>query len=161
MEILKYPHPSLFKKCDPVTVFGPELKVLLDSMYEIMVEKHGMGLAANQVGLLYSMFVMLTWDEDVLYVINPRIIRKSLVSAKLSEGCLSAPGEYLQLDERSEWVEIEFQNEKGELQKRVFNAIFAVCVQHEMDHLNGKSHLQSRSLPKMKRKMLAKKWGFK
>lgn len=161
MEILKYPDPILFKACKEVTVFGPELKILLDAMHATMVVQKGMGLAANQVGLNHRMFVMQSLDEDKLFIVNPKIRSRSIAPASIREGCLSAPGEFLVLQERSSWVEIEFQNETGEHQRRIFNAIFAVCVQHEMDHLDGKSHLQSKTIPKKRRIELANKWGFK
>lgn len=161
MEIVKYPDPALFKVCKEVTVFGPELLVLLNSMHATMVMQRGIGLAANQVGLKFRMFVMKTLDEDKLFVVNPKIRSRSVAPANLKEGCLSAPGEFLMLSERSSWVELEFQNERGEPQRRVFSAIFAVCAQHELDHLDGKSHLQSKSLPKSRRIELARKWGFK
>ena len=161
MEVLKYPNPILFHKARQVNVFGPELLVLLESMYETMLSKNGIGLAANQVGLEFSMFVMRGPLDEKLFVVNPRISARSLAPANLKEGCLSAPGEFLILQERASWVEVSFQNEKGEQQKKVFSGIYAVCAQHEFDHLLGKSHLQSKSIPKAQRKLLAKKWGFK
>lgn len=161
MKILKFPDPALFQTCTEVTVFGPELKVLLDSMWETMTVGHGMGLAANQVGLTFRMFTMLGLEDEKLYIVNPKITKKSVVSANLQEGCLSAPGELLTLDERASWVKITFQDETGKEHERVFKGIHSVCVQHETDHLDGKSHLQSKSLKSAKRKQLAKKWGIK
>ena len=161
MQILKYPSPALFVVCSEVTIFGPELKILLDSMWDAMVEGHGMGLAANQVGLTFRMFVMLGPDEEKIYLVNPKILSRSIVSANLPESCLSAPGEMLTLDERASWAKIEFQNETGEKKERIFHGIHSVCVQHETDHLNGLSHLQSKSIKTAKRKILAKKWGLR
>lgn len=161
MDILKYPDPSLFKKCDEVTVFGPELKTLLDGMWGAMLKRGGLGLAANQVGLHFRAFVMAGLESEKLYIVNPRVVQKSEVSANMKEGCLSAPGEFLVLSERASWIQIDFQDEKGNMLRRVFQGLHAVCVQHEMDHLDGKSHLQSKSIPKAHRKLLAKKWGIK
>jgi peptide deformylase len=161
MEILKFPDPSLFRKCDEVTVFGPELKILLEGMWEAMLKRGGLGLAANQVGLHCRMFVMGGVDSEKLYIINPKVVKKSEICANLKEGCLSAPGEFLVLGERSSWIQIDFQDEKGQMNRRVFQGLHSVCVQHEMDHLDGKSHLQSKSIPKAQRKALAKKWGIK
>lgn len=161
MKILKFPSPELFVTCTEVSVFGPELKVLLDSMWETMVEGHGMGLAANQVGLTFRMFTMLGPEAEKLYIVNPKILSKSKISANLEEGCLSAPGEKLTLEERASWVKVKFQDETGKEIERVFHGIHSVCIQHETDHLDGKSHLQSKSLKSAKRKALAKKWGFK
>lgn len=161
MEIVKFPNPSLFEVCETVNVFGPELKVLLDSMWETMNQHNGVGLAANQVGLNLRMFIMLGPIGEKIYVVNPLIISKSEHSANLREGCLSAPGEFLTLPERASWVKVQYHNEKGELKESVFKDIYAVCFQHELDHLNGKSHLQSKSISKSVRKAVAKRWGLK
>lgn len=161
MQILRFPHPILFEECKQVSVFGPELKVLLDSMWTTMLAHRGIGLAANQVGLQFRMFTMIGIDDEKLYMVNPKITRRSVVPAMINEGCLSAPGEFITLTERASWVEVEFNNEVGVPLKRVFQGIHAVCVQHEIGHLDGESHLQSLTIPKQKRKELAKKWGLK
>jgi peptide deformylase len=161
MEILKYPDPKLFKICKDVSVFEDELKILLEGMWSTMLAGGGLGLAANQVGLEYRMFVMAGIESEKIFLVNPIIIKRSEIPAMMKEGCLSAPGEFLLLKDRSSWVQVQFQNEKGELLRRVFQGIHAVCVQHEIDHLDGKTHLQSPSIPKKIRKELAKKWGLK
>lgn len=130
-------------------------------MWDTMVKGQGIGLAANQVGLTFRMFTMLGPKEEKFYIVNPKIVKRSVVPANLREGCLSAPGEFLVLDERASWVKLQFQDETGKNQEMVFKDIYAVCVQHETDHLDGTSHLQSKSLKKAKRKELAKKWGIK
>lgn len=161
MEILKFPNPILFQACDPVIVFDEQIKATLDEMWETMVVAEGMGLAANQVGILYRMFTMTDVDGGKLYIINPTILKRSEISAAKPEGCLSAPGEFLELNERAEWVQVEFQDETGAVKQRVFRGIHSVCIQHEMDHLDGKTHLLSPTLSSKDRKMLAKKWGIK
>lgn len=161
MQILRFPDPALFVECSEVSVFGPELKLLLESMYETMVNGNGIGLAANQVGLTFRMFTMRTEKDEKLFLVNPKIVRRSVISANAREGCLSAPGEFLVLEERAAWVKVEYQDETGTQKEKVFHGLESVCVQHEIDHLNGKSHLQSKSLNKAKRKELAKKWGIK
>lgn len=161
MEILKLPHPSLFTVCAPVTVFGEELKILLEGMWDAMNKRAGIGLAANQVGLSFRMFTMIGPKEEKLFIVNPVIKEQSKVPAGIKEGCLSAPGEFVELSERGRWVMVEFQDETGLPHCRVFQDIHSVCVQHEIGHLDGKSHLQSKSIPKAKRKELAKKWGLK
>lgn len=161
MKILKYPDPALFKVCAPVNVFGEELKVLLNSMYETMQSHSGLGLAANQVGILYRMFVMHGPNDEKLFLVNPKIVSRGLNAAMLREGCLSAPGEFLTLFERSASVEVEYQDETGAPHKKRFDGIRAVCAQHEIDHLDGKSHLQSKSLSRDDRRRLKKKWGIK
>jgi peptide deformylase len=160
MEILKFPDPNLFVVCNEVTVFGPELRILLHAMYDTMTKKNGIGLAANQVGLQFRMFTM-AGPNGKLYLVNPVITAKSLAPANIKEGCLSAPGEFLILLERTSWVEVSYQDEHGVEKKDIFKGIYSVCAQHEIDHLNGKSHLQSASIPRSQRKLLAKKWGFK
>lgn len=161
MQVLRYPNPALFEVCQPVTVFGEELKILLESMWETMNANNGIGLAANQVGLQFRMFTMRGPTDEKIFMVNPTITRRSMVAAMLREGCLSAPGEFVVLSERAAWVEVEFQDEAGILQKSVFQGIHAVCVQHEIGHLDGLSHLQSSSISNKKRKEIAKKWGLK
>lgn len=161
MKILRYPDPILLQTCLLVNVFDDNLKKVLDEMWETMVAAEGMGLAANQVGILSRMFIMTDVDGSKIYAINPKIVLKSHVSANKPEGCLSAPGEFLELDERAEWVLVEYQDETGAQHKKVFHGIHSVCVQHEIDHLDGKTHLLSPTLSSKDRKMLAKKWGLK
>lgn len=161
MQILKFPNSALFVTCSEVTVFGEELKILLDAMWETMMVSKGMGLAANQVGLIFRMFTMLGPEGEKIYLVNPKILAKSIIPANLKEGCLSAPGELLVLDERASWVKVKFQDETGKEHERVFKDIHSVCIQHEIEHLNGETYLKSRSLNKKKRKELLKKWGIK
>lgn len=160
MKILKFPHPALFKVCEPVTVFGAELKVLLDNMYRTMQAHNGVGLAANQVGLEHRMFVMQDHEKRV-NLVNPEVTRRSMVTSLVREGCLSAPGEYIITGSRREWVEVKYQDEKGNPHIRLFKGIFAVCVDHEIEHLDGKSFMDSKTIPKATRKELANKWGIK
>lgn len=161
MEILKFPAEELFTPCKDVTVFGPELLVLLESMWAAMTSNNGIGLASNQVGLDYRMFTMLGPNGEKLFIINPKILKKSETSANIKEGCLSAPGEFLILPERAHIVQIMYQVEDGSHRTGIFTSIHAVCVQHEMDHLEGKSHLQSKSLSRQMRRQLQRKWGLK
>lgn len=160
MEILKFPNSKLFTKCEPVSVFGEELKILLEAMWETMKQNEGVGLAANQVGLSQNMFTMEGLEGEKIFLVNPKIVNKSQGPANIKEGCLSAPGEFLIRSDRVAWVEVEFQNELGDKLKRVFKGLRAVCVQHEMEHLEGKGFMQSDKIPKKKRQELAKKWGL-
>jgi len=158
MDVLKFPNPHLFKSTKEVTVFGEELLVLLNSMYETMKANNGLGLAANQVGLSFKMFVM-DGPEGRLNLINPIIVAKSVVAANMKEGCLSAPGDFFVVPSRAQWVTVEFQDETGFKQKRTFKGLLSVCAQHEIEHLEGESFMQNKSLPKEKKQQLAKKWG--
>jgi peptide deformylase len=105
------------------------------------------------------MFVM-EGLESKLYIINPVILQSSMVTALFQEGCLSAPGEVVVTGSRREWVEVQYNDEKGETFRSVFSGIHSVCVQHEIEHLEGKSFMESKTIPKAIRKQLAKKWGF-
>jgi peptide deformylase len=161
MKIVQFPNPSLFTKGVDVTVFDRELHLLLHLMYVTMLEYGGMGLAANQVELPYNMFVMKGPQDERFFFVNPTIVDRSIVSANYNEGCLSAPGDYVILSERSQWVKVSFMDETGKKYEKVFDDLYSVCVQHEIDHLLGKSHMQSPSIPREVRKKLADKWGLK
>lgn len=155
-----FPDPRLTKKTKPVTVFGPELKRLLAAMHETMLEEGGIGLAANQVGLEFRMFVMLDRDENPLSLVNPSIVWSSKKPAAIREGCLSAPKTFVVLN-RPSIVKVSYQDEEGNPQSALFDDIQAVCAQHEIEHLDGKSFMQHKALTKQKRLELTKKWGLK
>src|ERR1035437_1898868 len=138
MEILAFPNKKLFQPTKEVTVFGPELLVLLEAMHNAMVSANGIGLAANQVGLDYKMFVMRSEDDkQKFFLVNPTILKRSDALANRKEGCLSAPGEFITLSDRRKWVLVTFQDPAGKIRRHVFEDLLAVCVQHEMDHLDG------------------------
>lgn len=160
MKILNYPDKALQTKCEPVTVFGEELKTILDGMWDTMKENKGVGLAANQVGILRNMFVMAVGDTRV-NLVNPQIVWSSETPAMLREGCLSAPGEFLVVFDRADSVIVEFQNHHGDSLRRRFEGLHAVCVQHEIEHLQGLNFMESKSLSNKTKKHLAKKWGMK
>lgn len=143
-----------------VTVFGEELQILLDAMYELMKSRNGLGLAANQVGLSLRMFV-IEGPNGRINVVNPTIVSKSIKPANQREGCLSAPGDFIVVPSRSEWVQMQYQDEKGEKKLVTLKGLHAVCAQHELEHLDGKSFLSNKSIPKYTRKALEKRWGIK
>ena len=161
MEILKFPHPALLKPCKPVTVFGPELRTILDAMFLTMRTKNGVGLAANQVGLDLRAFVMITELGSKLYVVNPEITSFSKNINLFKEGCLSAPGEFLVTGNRPDWVQVRFQDENGLNHGNVFHGVDAVCFAHENEHLDGKAFMQAKSISKSKRMAICKRWGLK
>jgi peptide deformylase len=160
MEILQFPHPALLKKCQEVTVFGEELRVILDKMYDTMLHAKGLGLAANQLGLDMNCFTMLSGDKR-LDLINPSIVDKSKAISSLEEGCLSAPGERLNTGNRSVWVNVSFQDLDGNRRTKLFEGIESICIAHELDHLAGKAFFQTNTISKDKRTKLCKKWGLK
>jgi len=161
MELLKFPHPNLFAVCKEVTVFDEKLGIILNDMWDIMLKKGGIGLAANQVGLDIRAFVMAGSDSEKIFFVNPKVIKKSEVSANMDEGCLSSPGEFLRLRDRPAWVQVEYQDHKGNHQSKVFMEIRSVAVMHELDHLNGICFMENKTIPRPIRKQLAKKWGLK
>lgn len=159
MEVLKYPDPRLLTPCKEVTVFGSELKVLLDSMWETMEREKGIGLAANQVGLAYRMFTMKGANDQKFYIVNPKIVEYGKNPSSMKEGCLSAPGQLIQLF-RPSWIRLSYKDETGKGYTSIFMDTQAVCAQHEIEHLDGKSFLQNKVLPKNVRMALAEKWGL-
>jgi peptide deformylase len=160
MKILKFPHPFLFQPTRAASVFGEELKVLLDDMWNTLKEKGGMGLAANQVGLPLSMFVM-AGPEGRINMVNPEIMSRSKMCLNMKEGCLSSPGEFVTIPTRAQWVNIMYKDENGKDCVKLLKDMYAVCAQHEIDHLLGISFMDHKSIPKSVRNGLKKRWGIK
>ena len=123
-----------------------------------MKANNGIGLSGNQVGLKDSIFVMEHSVLGRLDIVNPQILSTSEESANISEGCLSAPGEFVVLKERKNNIKVRFQDETGLFKELELFGIDAVCFQHEYDHLQGISHLQSKSIPREKRREIKRKW---
>ena len=140
MKVLKYPHPILKYKCKPLQKINQELRDIVAEMFETMYAAEGVGLAANQVGLPFRLFVMNgTWNKESKgeeYVfINPIILKKSGNAAD-SEGCLSFPDIHADVV-RAEAIEVESISLSGEEQLFHWKGRPARIVQHEIDHLNG------------------------
>lgn len=159
MEILKFPNPILLQPTQSVHVFGEELKIVLDAMWDTLQTKGGLGLAANQVGLSLSMFVMMGQDGVRLNLVNPEIMSKSKAFAGLKEGCLSAPGDFVTVPTRAQWVNVMYKDETGQDCVKLFKDMYSICIQHEIDHLHGISFMEHKSIPKSVRKGLCKRWG--
>jgi peptide deformylase len=140
MNILKYPNPQLRQLSKTVSFVNEEICKLMDDMLQTMWDAKGCGLAAPQVGVLKRIIVMDLGHEypnDAVHkMVNPEIIWKSKKKESFEEGCLSIPGEYGYV-ERPECVKIRYLNEKGKRIEKTVDGLFAVCVQHEIDHLNG------------------------
>jgi len=138
LEIINYPDPRLRKKGKPVTRFDESLVKLKDDMLETMYAAPGVGLAAVQIGEYKRMLVIdVTEDKkDPLCFINPEII-SSEGEMKTEEGCLSVPAIYEPVT-RFETVTVKAQNEYGEHFELSAQGLLSVCIQHEMDHLEGK-----------------------
>ncbi len=138
LNILHFPDPRLRIQAKPVEKFDDELRTLIDDMLETMYAAPGVGLAATQVDQHIRLLVAdVSEDQDAPHVfVNPRITTKDGVSVH-DEGCLSFPGIYEQV-ERAEHIIVEAQDGFGESFTLEADGLMAVCVQHEIDHLNGK-----------------------
>lgn len=160
MKLVKFPNPILTSKALQITEFDFKLFCTLQDMCDLMEKEEGIGLAANQVGESGNFFTIKLEDERKFGVVNPTVISQSLKKTGIKEGCLSAPGEKVPVNDRSEWIKISFQDHTGKRFEMVFKGIDAICVQHEIEHLSGKSILHNLSVPKPMRKRLQKKWGI-
>ena len=138
-EIQFVPDPILRKVASPVEKITNATKRLLDDMAETMYDAPGVGLAATQVNVHKRIIVIdVTDDKSGLTVfINPEIIDASKECKVYEEGCLSVPGIYEKV-ERPDTVKVRAQNVKGEWFEIDCDELLAVCIQHEIDHLNGK-----------------------
>ncbi len=163
-EIVIYPDKRLKLISKEVTAFDAELHTLLDDMYDTMVSKKGVGLAAIQIGVDKRVLIINLPEEDddndiqlkenTLEVINPIFIKKE-GSCKHQEGCLSIPGIYEDI-ERAEEITIEYYNRYGEKQTIENSDFLAIALQHEIDHLDGKVFIEKLSF--IKRKKFEKEW---
>ena len=138
--ILSVPHPMLKQVSTPVEVVDDELRALMDDMLETMYAAPGIGLAAVQVGVPRRVIVMdLARDDEPKaprYFINPEITWASEEMAVREEGCLSVPEIYDEV-ERPARVGLKYLNYQGEAVEEDAEGLLAVCIQHELDHLNG------------------------
>lgn len=139
MKIVYFPHPALTTKAQEVTEFNDQLRVISEKMIELMDTSNGVGLAANQVNILQRIFVMNCKQEDgsvAEVFVNPKIISQTEDVKEYKEGCLSFPSLYVEV-KRPSSVTLQWQNILGEAQEKEFSGLEAVCVQHELDHLDG------------------------
>ena len=138
LTILEFPDPRLRKKAVPVDVVDDALRTLIDDMFETMYAAPGIGLAATQVDVHRRLLVAdVTADKDDPHVfINPEIIEKDGVTTT-EEGCLSVPG-YFEEVKRAEHIRVRYLDREGRDCEGEFEGLLAVCVQHEIDHLDGK-----------------------
>lgn len=138
LKILEFPDPRLRKKAAPVEVVDDALRVLIGDMFETMYDAPGIGLAATQVDVHKRLLVTdVSSDKSEPYVlINPEITEKDGVTVT-DEGCLSVPG-YYESVERAEHIRVRFLDRNGEEAQMEAEGLLAVCIQHEIDHLDGK-----------------------
>jgi peptide deformylase len=153
-QIRQYPDPALRMKAKPVEEFDDDLRRLVDRMSALMVDAVGVGLAANQVGILRRVFVFDRGDDHgVAALVNPVIVSSSNELQTEDEGCLSLQGVLVPV-ERPATVRIEGKDERGKDVGYDLEANPARCVQHELDHLDGVLIID-RTTPEARREALA------
>ncbi|MBD9369958.1 peptide deformylase [Xanthomonas sp. XNM01] len=158
LPILEFPDPRLRTKAVPVDaarVTTPEFQTLLDDMFETMYAAPGIGLAASQVDVhLRFMVIDVSEGKDAPMVfINPEIVGQQ-GGQVYQEGCLSVPGIFADVT-RADSITVRFLDRQGLPQELTTDGLLAVCVQHEMDHLDGKLFIDY--LSPLKREMVRKK----
>lgn len=114
---------------------NPVMNKLVSRMKMTMKKFGGIGLSANQCGVLERVFVIGTDDEHIV-CINPKVTGQSDKTVREDEGCLSFPGFFLKVD-RPEWIDVEYMDENGTVQQNRFSGVTARCFLHELDHMNG------------------------
>lgn len=155
LEILHFPDKRLRKKAIPIETIDENSRSLAYDMLETMYAHGGIGLAATQVNIQKCLIVIdLSEDRSTpVHLINPKILStKSTVVSQ--EGCLSVPEYYEQIS-RAEEISYCYQNLKGETIETTADGLFAICIQHEIDHLNGKLFIDY--LSPLKQQRLLKK----
>jgi len=138
LKVLSYPDKRLRTKAVPVEVVDDSVRKMMDDMLETMYKAPGIGLAATQVNI-HQQIVVIDISEDKsepLYLVNPKIIAKS-GSEVSEEGCLSVPEYYAEV-ERAEAVTVSALGRDGKAYEIEADGLLAVCIQHELDHLQGK-----------------------
>jgi len=155
LDILKYPDKRLRTVAKEVAVVNSEIKQQVKDMFETMYDAPGIGLAATQVNFHQRIIVIDISDEynEPLCLINPKIIKKN-GEIEWEEGCLSVPN-YYESVKRANEIKVSALNQFGELSEIDASEMLAVCIQHEMDHLNGILFVDH--LSKLKQKRLKKK----
>ena len=157
--ILIHPDPRLKKMCATLPDVDDRIRKLADDMLETMYDAPGIGLAAPQIGVLDRIIVMdCVKDEDEapnpMVLINPEIIAASDETNVYEEGCLSIPDQFAEV-KRPKQVQVRWMDLNGGEQTQEFDELWATCVQHEIDHLNGKLFIDY--LGAMKRQMITRK----
>jgi len=157
--ILIHPDPRLKKPCDPIAEITPELARLADDMLETMYAAPGVGLAAPQVGVTRRMLVMdcvkvAGASARPMVLVNPVVTWTSGDLSVYEEGCLSIPDQYAEIERPAE-VRVRWTGLDGREQEEQFAGLWATCVQHEIDHLDGKLFIDY--LRPLRRQMITRK----
>lgn len=155
LEVLQFPDPRLRKKARPITSIDESIRELAHAMLETMYDENGIGLAATQVNVQKRLVVMDLSEHrnEPVYLVNPEILASD-GQEEMQEGCLSVPGFYDTV-QRAERIRFRYQTLEGETIDQDVDGLLAVCVQHEIDHLNGKLFIDY--LSPLKRQRIKKK----
>lgn len=157
--ILIHPDPRLKKLCDPVAEITPDMGKLAEDMLQTMYDAPGIGLAAPQVGITRRLIVMdcVKAENEAprpLVLFNPEITWFSEELSTYDEGCLSIPDQYAEVQRPAE-VRVRWMGLDGKPHEEQFAGLWATCVQHEIDHLNGKLFIDY--LGPLKRQLITRK----
>ena len=157
-KILTEPNKILRQISNPVEKVGQEEQQLMDDMLETMYSANGIGLAAIQIGIPKRIIVMDISKNDnkkePKFFVNPVIKNKDILKATYEEGCLSVPNQFAEID-RPKKCEVEYLDYDGEKKILKAEGLLAICIQHEMDHLEGILFIDY--LSKLKKSMIIKK----
>lgn len=157
--ILIHPDPRLKKVCESLPDVSDRIRALAEDMLETMYDAPGIGLAAPQIGVLDRIIVMDCVKDDnedpnPMVLINPEIIAASDEKNVYEEGCLSIPDQFAEVT-RPKQVQVRWMDLNGAEQTQEFDGLWSTCVQHEIDHLDGKLFIDY--LGAMKRQMITRK----
>jgi len=156
LDILTFPDSRLRNKAKPVQQVDDSVRQIIDDMLETMYDAPGIGLAATQVDIPLRIIVIDVSEQkdDPLCLINPQILESS-GEEEMEEGCLSVPGFYEPVT-RAERVRVEALNRTGATFELEADGLLAVCIQHEIDHLDGKlfvDHISSLKRYRIRKKL--------
>ena len=163
LPIIETPDPLLRRISEPVEAVTDELRALIDDMFETMYAAPGIGLAAIQVGVPRRLLVIDLQEPEEeggepvrqpLVFINPEILEASDTLQVYSEGCLSVPDMYAEV-ERPDHIRARWLDRDGKAQEQELDGLLAICLQHEMDHLEGILFIDH--LSRLKRDMILRK----
>ncbi len=157
--ILIHPDPRLRRVCAPVSDISDALRALARDMLETMYDAPGVGLAAPQVGIPERMIVMDCIRDEAaehhpMVLVNPEIIAASAELNTYEEGCLSIPEQFAGIERPAE-VTVRWLGLDGEEHRQDFDGLRAICVQHEIDHLNGRLFIDY--LKPLRRQMITRR----
>jgi peptide deformylase len=155
LDILQFPDPRLRNRARPVKQVDDDVRQLVDDMFETMYQAPGIGLAAVQVNDARRVVVIdISEEKDApLALINPEIVQREGIE-EMDEGCLSVPGVY-ETVQRADRVRVRALDREGRVFERDAQGLLAVCIQHEIDHLDGKLFVDY--LSSLKRQRIRKK----